>query len=511
LPRASSAITIEAVPSGTEPITSHPQRPRNGAPVAVRMLGCYGDQEPESTERICNHDDDLQSVSVSCGLAIGAAADAVPAGGDYGEPRLLVASPDDPAVAHLSWPKIVTTGDGTLVLAYSAGKGHNIGGSGPAVSRSTDGGATFSRPQVLIRFPDDDARYRDCGNMALGIAGDGSVVLLAMAYAGNTQNTILGWRSTDDGATWTRVDTTALADNKTGSVYGHILQVPQVAVGKLGQAPHDDQSSARPNPEASSEPVPFSHSPGKDLVVFGHYRQPSRPASGIWMSVSRDHGMTWEPPRVVTEKAYFEPAFTLLRAGSSACCVCPAMGKPGGTTRPFRTIWARLVADPPVEDRDPRGTAGPAAQPVHHRLAHRSREAVRAAVGARPAGREPRPSVPVDRRCEATRLAASRRRGEHSRRGGKPGRLVVSLDDPAGRREMDAGLLRRFQPRCELDLRNGLEPAAAPMKSRAGEGGQQETRIFAIIVVHPAEARAGGLLGNLESADQFEFAFVESV
>jgi eukaryotic-like serine/threonine-protein kinase len=29
--------------------------------------------------------------------------------------------------------------------------------------------------------------------------------------------------------------------------------------------------------------------------------------------------------------------------------------------------------------------------------------------------------------------------------------------------------------------------------------------------VHPAEARAGGLLGNLESADQFEFAFVESV
>jgi hypothetical protein len=250
---------------------------------------------------------------LSCGLAIGAAADTVPAGGDYGEPRLLVASPDDAAVAHLSWPKIVTTGNGTQVLAYSAGKGHNIGGSGPAVSRSTDGGATFSRPQVLIRFPDDDARYRDCGNMALGIAGDGSVVLLAMAYAGNTQNTILGWRSTDDGATWTRVDTSALADNKTGSVYGHILQVPKVAVRKLGQAPHDDQSSVRPNPGAGSEPVPFPHNPGKDLVVFGHYRQPSRPASGIWMSVSRDHGMTWGPPRVVTEKAYFEPAFTFTQ------------------------------------------------------------------------------------------------------------------------------------------------------------------------------------------------------
>ena len=214
----------------------------------------------------------------SCGLVIGAAAGTVPAGGDYGEPRMLVASPDDAAVAHLSWPKIVTTSDGTLVLAYSAGKGHNIGGSGPAVSRSTDGGATFSRPQVLIRFPDDDARYRDCGNMALGIAGDGAVVLLAMAYSGNTHNTILGWRSTDGGATWARVDTSALADNKTGSVYGHILQVPDMG-----------------------------------HVVFGHYRQPSQPASGIWMSVSRDHGMTWGPPRVVTKKAYFEPAFTFTQ------------------------------------------------------------------------------------------------------------------------------------------------------------------------------------------------------
>jgi hypothetical protein len=412
---------------------------------------------------------------VSCGLVIGAAADAVPAGGDYGEPRLLVASPDDPAVAHLSWPKIVTTGDGTLVLAYSAGKGHNIGASGPAVSRSTDGGATFSRPQVLIRFPDDDARYRDCGNMALGIAGDGSVVLLAMAYAGNTQNTILGWRSTDDGATWTRVDTTALADNKTGSVYGHILQVPQVAVGKLELGPHDDQSSARPNPEASSEPVPFPHSPGKDLVVFGHYRQPSRPASGIWMSVSRDHGMTWEPPRVVTETPYFEPAFTFTQGRFVGLLRLPSDGQARRYDEAVSDDLGTTVADPPVEDRDPRGTAGPPAQPVHHRLARRPFQTVRAAVGARPAGREPRPSVLVDRRCKATRLAASGRRGEHSRRGGKPGRLVVSLDDPAGRREMDAGLLRRFQPRIEFDLRNGLEPAAAPMKSRAGEGGQQET------------------------------------
>jgi hypothetical protein len=205
-------------------------------------------------------------------------ADLAPVGGDYGGVRLLVPAPEDPAIAHLSWPKIVATGNGTLVLAYSAGVGHNIGGSGPAVSISTDGGATFTSPNVLAYFPDDDHRYRDCGNMALGLADDGAVVLLAMAYAGNEQNTILGWRSVDDGKTWQRVDTSALAENKTGSVYGHVLQVP--AMG---------------------------------LVVFGHYRQPSRPSTGIWLSVSTDQGRSWSPPQPVTEDAYFEPAFTFTQ------------------------------------------------------------------------------------------------------------------------------------------------------------------------------------------------------
>lgn len=213
-----------------------------------------------------------------CGILTMAGAGEGPAGGDYGEPRLLVPAPDDPSMAHLSWPKIVATADGVLVLAYSAGKGHNIGGSGPAVSRSTDGGASFSPPRLLRRFPDDDPRYRDCGNLALGVAGDGAVVLLAMAYSGNEQNTILGWRSADHGNTWMPVDTSALAENKTGSVYGHVLQIPSVG-----------------------------------LVVFGHYRQPSVPAAGIWMSISSDHGRSWESPRVVTDQAYFEPAFTFTQ------------------------------------------------------------------------------------------------------------------------------------------------------------------------------------------------------
>lgn len=191
--------------------------------------------------------------------------------------KLLTAveSPKDERIRHLSWPKIVTTGNDTLVLAYSAGVGHNAGGSGPAVSISNDSGRTFTSPQLLRYFPADDDRYRDCGNLAMGLADDGAVVLLAMAYRGDEANTIIGWRSTDDGRTWKPIDTTKLADNQTGSVYGHVLQVP-----------------------------------GKGLVVFGHYRKPGSPSSGIWMSTSADDGRTWGEPQTVTNQAYFEPAVT---------------------------------------------------------------------------------------------------------------------------------------------------------------------------------------------------------
>ena len=227
--------------------------------------------------------------ALCCALAI-PATDLLPVGGGYGEPCLLLRAPDHPALAHLAWPKIVAARDGTLVLACSAGKGHNMGGSGAVVSRSTDGGATFGPPHQLAYCPDDDARYHDCGNMALGMAEDGTIVLLAMAFA-SKQNTIFGWRSSDAGITWQPVDASALAENKTGSVFGNILQVP-----------------------------------GMGLVVFGHYRKPSTPDVGVWMSVSGNGGRSWGPPRLVTEKAYYEPAFAfaqgrfvgLLRMASGA-------------------------------------------------------------------------------------------------------------------------------------------------------------------------------------------------
>jgi len=187
---------------------------------------------------------------------------------------VVVPAPSDLRFAHLSWPKIVTTRDGALVLAYSAGRFHgNDGGGSPAVSVSTDRGRTFTAPQVLQEFG-PGMKYTACGNLALGIAPDGAVVLLAMAFTGDRWNTVVGWRSADAGTTWQRVDTSTLEDSKTGSVFGHVFPVP-----------------------------------GKGLAATGHYRAGSKPyTNGIWIAYSADEGRTWGVPRRITDRALFEPA-----------------------------------------------------------------------------------------------------------------------------------------------------------------------------------------------------------
>lgn len=184
----------------------------------------------------------------------------------------IVSAPDNKAIQHLSWPKIVRAGNGNLVLAYSAGIGHNQGASGLAVSLSKDGGRVFSSPALLCYYPNDDDSYHDVGNLALGIGDDGAVILLAMAYRGDQANTILGWRSLDNGETWNRTDTSLIGANRTGSVFGHVFAVP-----------------------------------GKGMAVCGHYRKPK--GNGVWISYSSDNGRSWGPPKTITSERYFEPVF----------------------------------------------------------------------------------------------------------------------------------------------------------------------------------------------------------
>ncbi len=185
--------------------------------------------------------------------------------------RIAVTPPADPRFAHLAWPKAVRAADGTIVLGYQIGT-HHGDASCPAVSLSTDGGKTFSPPQVLREFG-PGMEYTNSGNMAIGLAHDGAVIILSHGHRGNITNHIFGWRSTDSGRTWNTVDTSALGPDKTGSATGSIVQLP-----------------------------------GKRLMAVGHYRGGSKPYThGIWQSISEDDGLTWGEPSQVTNVNAGEP------------------------------------------------------------------------------------------------------------------------------------------------------------------------------------------------------------
>lgn len=190
---------------------------------------------------------------------------------EFGDPRIAVPAPEDARFAHLSWPKVVTAPDGTLVLAYIAGREHVNGDGCPAVSVSSDRGRTFSEPRILREF-DSSKKYQHGANLAMGVAEDGAIVLMVMAFTNDERNSIFGWRSEDSGKSWSTVDTSSLGESKTGSVFGLIFPVP-----------------------------------GKGLAVTGHFRKPK--GSGIWMAYSSDHGKTWGDPETITDEAYFEPTF----------------------------------------------------------------------------------------------------------------------------------------------------------------------------------------------------------
>jgi hypothetical protein len=189
--------------------------------------------------------------------------------------RLVIPAPENPRFAHLGWPKAVRARDGTIVLAYLAGPNHGGPGGSPAVSLSRDDGRTFSPMQVLREFGAGQD-YRHSGNLALGLADDGALVVLAMAFSGNTTNHIFGWRSSDAGRTWSATDTSALGPDKTGSVFGDIVRLPD---GRL--------------------------------LAAGHYRPGAKPHQrGIWISYSSDRGRSWDEPRLIGDIIANEPALT---------------------------------------------------------------------------------------------------------------------------------------------------------------------------------------------------------
>ncbi|WP_197452551.1 sialidase family protein [Rosistilla carotiformis] len=191
--------------------------------------------------------------------------------GEGSPTRIIVPAPKDARFCHLSWPKVIKADDGSIVVAYIAGRKHVNGDGCPAVSVSNDGGNSFTSPHVLKTF-DSTMRYQHAANLAIGKADDGAIVLMAMAFTDDLRNHIYGWRSEDHGKTWKSTDTSEIGDSKTGSVFGHLFQVP-----------------------------------AEGLAVCGHYRKPR--GEGLWIAYSKDNGKSWGPTKTITTRKYFEPTF----------------------------------------------------------------------------------------------------------------------------------------------------------------------------------------------------------
>ena len=202
-----------------------------------------------------------------------------PEAGDYGAIREVLAAPDDPRFAHLAWPKLARSGDGTLLIACCAGRAHNPadGEASPAVALSTNDGADFTAPRVLIELGRDRPMHH-CGNLALGAAADGALVLVAMGMTTDSRATaIFALRSEDGGRTWTTCDTAALS-GRGGSVYGHVFPVP-----------------------------------GRGLAVAGHLRRGAALGEhGIWLAFSKDDGRSWGAPEIISRDRLAEPAFVCV-------------------------------------------------------------------------------------------------------------------------------------------------------------------------------------------------------
>ena len=213
----------------------------------------------------------LVTIAALSGLAAVSGARAGIVAGNFGEPRILVEPPADRATCHLAWPKMTKTKDGAIVLSCVAGASHVNGKGRVAAAFSTDGGKTFS-PLSMPEW-EGPKPGEDMGNNAMGTSADGTVAMLGMAYTGVTANGVIGWFSTDAGATWTQSDTSAISFNKTGSVFGHVIEIP-----------------------------------GRGFAVFGHTRPPDRPKGGIWMALSSDSGRSWgDPVDICGRRELYEP------------------------------------------------------------------------------------------------------------------------------------------------------------------------------------------------------------
>lgn len=220
---------------------------------------------------------------------------------------------------YLAFPDIAITARGVLVCCYFEGDQHSPTWSQIVVQRSTDLGQNWSAPLALARsaMPSDGF----CWNCPrISTLPDGSLILICDYEDRSNERSLWAWRSTDAGASWSEprllMRRGLVPDRVVTSPSGRLLlTVPCQGDGLLLFASPDGMSWTEVAP---MRPTAKLKSAESSLVVLDEsrmvcYTRGGDRAPGL-KSVSLDGGKTWDD-KCMTCFAGHRPCGGMLRSG----------------------------------------------------------------------------------------------------------------------------------------------------------------------------------------------------
>jgi len=217
--------------------------------------------------------------------------------------------------AYPGWPWIAAGADGALYCAFREGTVHMYSPTGKAMlSKSVDGGKTWSKAEVIVDAPEIDDR-----NVAIVELPNRELLVSYNTYDKALASAAMTVRSADGGKTWSKPRPVGAPNTRTKSAAivladGSLLLPLYVAPGDkaLASLSHDNGATWKtveiPNTAGfvGDEWSPLEIEPGR---IVGVLRNNHRQGEGIfWVTESRDGGQSWGTPKPTNVRSARHPS-----------------------------------------------------------------------------------------------------------------------------------------------------------------------------------------------------------